>query len=427
MSYQGYSTRTNNNINALTATVQANKTAADSDRALIRSELASEVSTLQTALQTEKTRAETAEASLQSALNAEIARAQAKEAELQQAVDDEATRAQAAEASLQSAVDAEVARAQAKETELETAIATEKTRAEGVEADHETRISEIETWRQTNIDELVGEEVDKAINSKVNQTAYDAVVSQLQSKDSELTQSIAQSIADSESKHEVHEDRINKSSANDVNMKAVLETVVDYLEKFSSTYVITDENDNVVADPTWSDVKAKVQAVVAHTIVQYVSLNLELRGSEEPIIYAWDPNFDVFIWDFMIGSTTWGQFSDVKLNGVALDAAQFEATNNLKVFKQHVSDGDILTFNQAGVPRTIEVYSTNRAQAHILSGTNRSLPDFDESHTVIFTREIPDLSKAVLNENGVYSVSGTERFYLVTRDSSGFIRTYGKL
>lgn len=89
---------------------------------------------LTTAIATEKTRAEGVEATLTAGLASEVSRAQAAEGVLDGKIATEKTRAEGVEAGLQTALDAEVARATAAEGVLTTAVATEKTRAEGIEA-----------------------------------------------------------------------------------------------------------------------------------------------------------------------------------------------------------------------------------------------------------------------------------------------------
>lgn len=88
-----------------------------------------------------------------------------------------------------------------------------------------SRVQNLEQWRTDNTDEI-NLQVDKAINEKVNQTAYDTVVSQLQSKDSDLTQALSQAIVDREKNDELHNIRLND--------------LFEYLNLHSKTYVIED-------------------------------------------------------------------------------------------------------------------------------------------------------------------------------------------
>jgi hypothetical protein len=99
------------------------------------------VTTVETGLAAEITRATGAETTLQSNINAEATRAQAAEGVLQTNINTvatnltaEVTRATGAEATLQSNIDAEAARATAAEGVLQTNITAETTRAKGVEA-----------------------------------------------------------------------------------------------------------------------------------------------------------------------------------------------------------------------------------------------------------------------------------------------------
>ena len=99
------------------------------------------VTTVETGLAAEITRATGAEATLQSNIDAEATRAQAAEGVLQTNINTvttnltaEVTRATGAEATLQSNIGAEAARATAAEGVLQTNITAETTRAKGVEA-----------------------------------------------------------------------------------------------------------------------------------------------------------------------------------------------------------------------------------------------------------------------------------------------------
>ena len=91
------------------------------------------VSTLETDLAAEVTRATGAEAQLTSDLAAEVARATTAEGALTTAINNEAARAEGAETVLQGNIDAEVTRAQAAEGVLTTNLAAEVTRATAAE------------------------------------------------------------------------------------------------------------------------------------------------------------------------------------------------------------------------------------------------------------------------------------------------------
>lgn len=92
------------------------------------------VSTLESGLSAEVTRAQSAESTLTAAVAAEATRAQAAEATLTTNLGNEVTRAQAAEATLTTDLAAEVTRATAAEQTLTTNLADEVTRATGAEA-----------------------------------------------------------------------------------------------------------------------------------------------------------------------------------------------------------------------------------------------------------------------------------------------------
>jgi hypothetical protein len=100
------------------------------------------------------------------------------------------------------------------------------------------QIDTLNLWKDQNSDEIATE-VDKAINSKVSQTAYDAVVNQLQDADSTLLTSLNQAIVDRQNADEVHSEKLAKVEA---MFEAILTTY--HLEKDGS--VITSLDDIVI-------------------------------------------------------------------------------------------------------------------------------------------------------------------------------------
>lgn len=87
------------------------------------------------------------------------------------------------------------------------------------------------TWVATNTDEIANE-VDKAINLKVNQSAYDAVVAQLQSDISNNESAISQAIVE----------RLGADATHDVKLNKLYNFVSLLLE----TYHLEDASGNVI-------------------------------------------------------------------------------------------------------------------------------------------------------------------------------------
>lgn len=137
------------------------------------------VSTLESGLSAEVTRAQAAEGTLTSNLNAEVARAQAAEGVLTTAVAAEQTRAEAAEATLTTNLAAEVTRAQGAEAALTTNLAAEVTRATGAEAALSAAVSAEQTRAQgaeATLTSAVAAEVTRATGAEANlQTQIDAL------------------------------------------------------------------------------------------------------------------------------------------------------------------------------------------------------------------------------------------------------------
>lgn len=120
--------------------------------ATLQSNLTNTKNQLQTAIDSEAARAQAAEQTIADDLEQEITDRQtaiANEATARtNAINSEKTRAETAEADLQAAIDAEVARAQGAESNLQTAIAAEQSRAEGVEAVLQNNIDTEKSARQ---------------------------------------------------------------------------------------------------------------------------------------------------------------------------------------------------------------------------------------------------------------------------------------
>ena len=118
------------------------------------------------------------------------------------------------------------------ETAVDASLSALQTAVDGKNAEVDASLSEIFTWRSNNIDEIATE-VDKAINSKVSQTAYDAVVQQLQSADSAISQSLSAAIADREGKDTEHDAKLDQIEA--------------FIAALLSTYNLTDASGNVLS------------------------------------------------------------------------------------------------------------------------------------------------------------------------------------
>ena len=101
------------------------------------------------------------------------------------------------------------------------------------------RIADLEAWKTANTDEL-SKEVDKAINEKVSQTAFDTIKADLENADSAISQNLANAITA----------RSAADSAHDVKF-ARMEKFVNTL---LSTYTLYDAQGNEITE--FSDVTA---------------------------------------------------------------------------------------------------------------------------------------------------------------------------
>lgn len=118
------------------------------------------------------------------------------------------------------------------ETAVDASLSALQTAVDGKNAELDASLAELFTWRSDNIDEIQGE-VDKAINSKVSQTAYDAVVQQLENADSAISQSLAGAIADRSNKDLEHDNKLAK--------------VYAFVEALMETYELRDASGNVIS------------------------------------------------------------------------------------------------------------------------------------------------------------------------------------
>jgi hypothetical protein len=189
------------------------------------------------------------------------------------------TEASDARALIKADLTSETNRAVAKEAELEAKINTEVAdRVASVSAEQEARsqadsaldarLTSLEGWKTQNTDELAGYvngEVDKAINTKVDQAFFDSVKVELENEDSALSQRISQHIVDRQNADATHREALTKSSDNDDKLKAVLMQMKNYLEAFSQTYTITDSNGNTVT-ADWSAMQGLLDGVQAHIV-----------------------------------------------------------------------------------------------------------------------------------------------------------------
>lgn len=194
--------------------------------------------------------------------------------EIAQAVDD----ASADRTLIRSSLTTEVNRATARENQLqadltqevqdrETAIHDEQQARSDADDALNVRLTAMEEWKTANTDELanyVNGEVDKAINSKVDESFFQQVQQQLTDADSALSQRISNHIVDRENTDEDHKAKLKVSSDNDLVVKDVLEQMRAYLDVFSQTYTIKDQNDNVVSPPDWSVMSASIASIASH-------------------------------------------------------------------------------------------------------------------------------------------------------------------
>lgn len=153
--------------------------------------------------------------SLDGKITAEKARAEGAEAS-------EKARAEGKEGELNNAIGAEKARAEGKEAE-------EKARAEGAEAGLSSRVSAIENWKTENIDELVEQEIDKAINNRVVESTFNTIKLALENKDSQLSSEIAGAITARVAKDEEHEETLAEH-------KDLVDRLVMFCDKLLATY-----------------------------------------------------------------------------------------------------------------------------------------------------------------------------------------------
>ncbi|QAU04511.1 hypothetical protein Va1_172 [Vibrio phage Va1] len=140
----------------------------DIDAEVLRAQSAE--STLQTNIDNEVSRATNAESTLTTDLNAEISRAQSAESTLQTNIDNEVTRATNAESGLQTDIDDEVTRATNAESTLQTNIDNEVTRATNAETALSNDLSDLSgvtdaATARTNLGVYSTSEVDTAINN----------------------------------------------------------------------------------------------------------------------------------------------------------------------------------------------------------------------------------------------------------------------
>lgn len=95
-----------------------------------------------------------------------------------------------------------------------------------------TRVEALEQFNNVNFNELLGQEIDKAILANVEQSVFEVAVeeikTQLQDSNSELSQAVADSLT---------ETGALKTSINNIN---------DYLSAFNETYTIRDISDNEI-------------------------------------------------------------------------------------------------------------------------------------------------------------------------------------
>ena len=221
MEYTGYSISTNNQLDALEAKH-------DLEVVQVRAEI--------TAVQTE---ASDARAIIKADLSAETTRAVAKEAELEAKINTEI-------ADRVSAVSAE----EQARTEADSAL--------------DARLTSLEGWKTENTDAL-HQQIDDAVNSKVDQTLFDTVKTQLESSDSELLSKISENLVDRQNADATHREALTKSSDNDDKLKSVIMQMKNYLEAFSQTYTITDSNGNTVT-ADWSAMQGLLDGVQAHIV-----------------------------------------------------------------------------------------------------------------------------------------------------------------
>lgn len=123
-------------------------------------------------------------------------------------------------------------------SDLDNRVTTLRTEVD----DHETRVQNVETWIDANTDEI-SKEVDKAINDRVTQTAYDATVAQLQNTDSSLNQAISQAVID---RQNVLESVATTIDNNNDKIKEALLAIMSYVEALDEAMEVYDPSGNRV-------------------------------------------------------------------------------------------------------------------------------------------------------------------------------------
>ena len=151
----------------------------------------------------------------------------------------------------------------ANDTTVKALIATEKTRAEGEESRIEGKLDTAVT-RLDAYDVTLKDKIDEIFTDEFVLSAGDTVTQKLKDEDSALTTALATAISDRNSKDTEHDGRFVKSSANDLNLKAIFSTLIPFLEKFFDGITITDSNNNTVTHPDWAQLLTTNGNVEAH-------------------------------------------------------------------------------------------------------------------------------------------------------------------
>lgn len=169
---------------------------------------------------------------LKSSLTSLVSSQNSNNATLNSAIQNEASARQSAISAETAARTAAVAGVQANldaaKAEIDTTIANLETAVNAGAGSLDTRISELETWKTTNVDELVVNEVDKAINAKVDDTLFQSVKTALETQDTQFSQDLASAIATRENKDVEHDNKLTK--------------VQEFINQLLSTYEMYDAN-----------------------------------------------------------------------------------------------------------------------------------------------------------------------------------------
>lgn len=172
---------------------------------------------------------------LKSGIDDVVSKSNAQAQVIKSYVESEVTRVEglisAEESSRQSAISAEQTARQTAVTDLQGQLDVLSANQSGDNSALDTRISDLETWRTVNTDEL-SKEVDKAINEKVAQTTFDTIKAELEQADSQIAQNLS--------------DAITSRTQKDAEHDTLLQRVEKYINLMLANQDVVDANGNTL-------------------------------------------------------------------------------------------------------------------------------------------------------------------------------------